>query len=415
MFGRLAQVAATMPRPIATLVLQSLAVSAVWAQTEPSLPGQTNATALNRVEVPGTRPVPAPLSLEETADTASSLGLSIRQLPVSVSVIDREEMDRRGLRTPLEATVTAVGVTGGALPGSNPRYSMRGFTDNNITLLRDGIRQNTMAQSSRPVDAFMLERIEVLKGPSSLMHGEGAVAGAINYVSRAPQYTPSTEILAAAGSYDSWRGGASTTAPFAGNTAAYRITGAVSDTGDGYIPRSGNKLASVGFGLAFRASSQLSGGLQFDGQREDTASWFGLPVIYDRAINTLNGQVRASGPANTATDVLVNARIDPQTRRFNYNLQDSFTDGKNTFTRLKLDWRASDAWTLRTQLYYATHWLDWRNSENYVWNPNTRLIQRDLFYIYRDNDLSGLRLQAQWDGALGSMKLRTVAGLDTSR
>ncbi len=50
--------------------------------------------------------------------------------------------------------------------------------------MRDGIRQNTASQSSRPLDSFLFERIEVLKGPASLLYGEGAVGGAINYVSK---------------------------------------------------------------------------------------------------------------------------------------------------------------------------------------------------------------------------------------
>jgi iron complex outermembrane recepter protein len=395
----------------ATTILIALS----WAFSPSSVAQTLTEIDLGRVEVPGKRPAPAPLSLDDAASTASHLGLPIRQLPASVSVIDRQEMERRGFRTPLEATVTAVGVTGGILPGSVPRYSMRGFSDNNITLLRDGIRQNTMAQSSRPVDAFVLDRIEVIKGPASLMHGEGAVGGAINYVSRAPEFLPSTELLAAAGSYDAWRIGATTTAPFANNAAAYRLTGALSDSGSGYIERSANRISSVALGLAFKPSADFSGSVQFDGQTEDIASWFGLPVIYDQAINTLTGQPRSSGPANPATDVLVNARIDPRTRRFNYNLQDSFTDGKNTFTRAQVNWRASAAFALRAQLYYVTHFLDWRNSENYVWNPNTALVQRDLFYIYRDDDLTGAKLQAQWDGKPGGLPLRVAAGVDTNR
>jgi iron complex outermembrane recepter protein len=381
------------------------------AQTAPLSPS----IDLGRVEVPGKRPAPAPLSLDDVAKTASHLDLPVRQLPMSVSVIDRQEIERRGFRTPLEAAVTAVGVTGGILPGSVPRYSMRGFSDNNITLLRDGIRQNTLAQSSRPVDTFVLDRIEVLKGPASLMHGEGAVAGAVNYVSRAPEFSPSTELLGAAGSYDAWRIGATTTAPFAGNTAAYRLTGAVSDSGSGYVDRSASRISALALGLAFKPSTTLSASVQFDGQVEDIASWFGLPVIYDRAINTLNGQPRTNGPANTATDVLVNARIEPQTRRSNYNLQDSYTDGKNTFTRAMVDWRANASFSLRAQLYYATHFLDWRNAENYVWNPNTSLVQRDLLYIYRDDDLTGAKTQMQWMSKLVGLPLHASFGVDTHR
>jgi iron complex outermembrane recepter protein len=383
----------------------------VYAQPQTETPQH-----VERVIVSSAREAPAPLSLDTASDTASTLGLPLRALPLSASIIDRDEMERRGARNVLEATTTAVGVTGGTLPGSNPRYSMRGFTDNNITLLRDGIRQNTMAQSSRPVDTFMLDRIEVLKGPSSMMHGEGAVAGAVNYVSRATSFTPTTEATVAGGSYDAWRLGATTSRPFAGGSAAFRLSAATSQTGSGYTPRSNNGIDSLAVALTWKPSRSLSINVAIDSQREDIDTWFGLPVIYDQAMNTLIDRVRTTGPANTATDRLVNARIEPSTRRFNYNLSDSYNVGKNTFTRAKLAWNVSPELIGRLTAYEALHFLDWRNSENYVWNPNTSLVQRDLFYIRRDDVLRGARGDLAWTPKFASERnMRVVVGFDLNR
>jgi iron complex outermembrane recepter protein len=401
-----------------TLTPVAITCAIAWAPT-PVVYAQTQRDApqrVDRVVVSSAREAPAPLSLDAPAETASTLGLPLRALPLSASIVDRDEMERLGARNTLEATTTSVGVTGGVLPGSNPRYTMRGFTDNNITLLRDGIRQNTMAQSSRPVDTFMLDRIEVLKGPSSMMHGEGAVAGAINYVSRAPSFVPITEATLAGGSYDAWRLGATTSRPFASGSAAFRLTAATSQTGAGYIPRSSSEINSAAASLTWKPNSQLTLDLAIDTQREDIDTWFGLPVIYDQAINTLNGRVRTTGPANTATDRLVNARIEPSTRRFNYNLSDSYNDGKNTFTRAKLAWRVSPEMSARLTAYEALHFLDWRNSENYVWNPNTSLVQRDLFYIRRDDVLRGARTDLVWTPKFAADRdFRVVVGFDANR
>jgi iron complex outermembrane recepter protein len=392
----------------------ALAAAAASAAVSTASHGQGVASerAPQSVTVTGTRAAAAPLSLDDAPTTASNLGLTLRQLPLSASVIDRDDIERRGARNALEATVTSVGVTGGLLPGSNPRYSMRGFSDNNITLLRDGIRQNTLAQSSRPVDTFVLDRIEVLKGPSSMMHGEGAVAGAVNYVSRAPSTTPATDLLASADNYRGARLGASTTGPLAQGEGAYRLTLATSRTGDGYTPRSDMRIDSLGAALSWRLNRELSASLAVDAQREDIDTWFGLPVVYDQAINTLTSLPRSTGPANTATDRLVNARIEPSTRRLNYNLADSYNQGRNRFTRLKLQWDASASTTWRATFYEAQHFLDWRNSENYVWNPNTRLVQRDLFYIRRDDTLRGLRTELLWAGSAGGQPLRLASGMD---
>ena len=40
--------------------------------------------------------------------------------------------------------------------------------------------------TGRPMDTANLEQVEILKGPASLMSGEGATGGAINYVTKAP-------------------------------------------------------------------------------------------------------------------------------------------------------------------------------------------------------------------------------------
>ena len=55
------------------------------------------------------------------------------------------------------------------------------------------------------------------------------------------------------------------------------------------------------------------------------------------------------------------------------------------------------------------------NSENYVWNPATRLVQRDLFFIYRNDQITGNRTELQSDTRFAaSTALRIVGGLDWS-
>ena len=346
------------------------------------------------------------------SSTASGLGLKIRELPVAVSVIDQKEMQERGLRTALEATVTAVGVTGGILPGSIPRYSLRGFTDNNITLLRDGLKQNSIAQSSRPVDTFMLERIEVLKGPSSMMHGEGAVGGAVNYISRKPEFTRSNEAYVSLGSFGNKRGGASFTGPV-NDVLAYQVTVGLIDD-EGSVDRARNQQKSLSLGMRANITPQFNSLLQYDSSAERLDSWFGLPVIYDAVIDVRTG-VRTVGVANTAFHSLVNPRIEPATRNFNYNLRDSYTEGKNEYLRWEASYKVNDALSVKNTAYLAKHYLNWRNSENYVWNPATRRVQRDLFHIFRNDTLTGDRLELNYKGALGSGTLLLNAGLDVNK
>ena len=181
-----------------------LLVSALSAQTTKPA-AKDDLVVLDRIDVIADKAKNFSLPLDAAPATGARLGLAVRDLPASVSVITQEMMQLRGLRTAVESVESAVGMTGGTNFGSIPTYSTRGFGGNNVTILRDGIRQNTASQSSRTVDSFLLDRVEVLKGPSSLMFGEGAVGGAINYVSKNPDRTRRGELLASVGPWSTYR------------------------------------------------------------------------------------------------------------------------------------------------------------------------------------------------------------------
>ncbi len=63
---------------------------------------------------------------------------------------------------------------------------MRGFTSGAVSLLYDGVRQTTSSLVSRNLDSWSFERIEVLKGPASVLYGEGALGGTVNLVPKTP-------------------------------------------------------------------------------------------------------------------------------------------------------------------------------------------------------------------------------------
>src|SRR5690606_24984262 len=127
-------------------------------------------------------------------------------------------------------------------------------------------------------------------------------------------------------------------------------------------------------------------------------SYYGTPVVYDAVIDQ-NG-VQSVRPATTSTDRLVNARIEPASRRRNYNIEDNFSEATNTFWRAIVDTRLSDSWTLRNETYAATQKLEWYNAERNVWNPATQLVDRggSVFLIWRDDLQIGNRLDLSWSG-----------------
>jgi len=71
-------------------------------------------------------------------------------------------------------------------PGSS-RPSIRGFEGDRVLVLQDGIRNGSVGSQSgdhgEPVDTLNLERLEVIKGPATLLYGSNAIGGVVNAVS----------------------------------------------------------------------------------------------------------------------------------------------------------------------------------------------------------------------------------------
>lgn len=348
------------------------------------------------------------LSLDDSVRTGSRLDLPARALPASVSVVPQAVIQLRGARTALEAIESAVGMTGGTAVGSIPNYATRGFSGSDVTIMRDGIRQNTASQSSRPLDSFLFDRIEVLKGPASLLYGEGAIGGAVNYVSKLPTPAFYGEANVSAGYWDSYRVGVGVGGPTGLDNLSYRADVSFNQSG-GYVDGSDSDYQGFAGSLLWEPTEKTRVILSGTYLDEDVQSYYGTPVIYDAVID-LDG-VQSVRKASTATDTLVNTRIADGTRDDNYNNRDNFARSENSFWRAIVETELAHHWSLRNETYLATQILDWRNTERSVWNPVTQLVDRSSFFlIYRNDVQVGNRLDLTSDGQLFGRNNQLVVG-----
>src|SRR5690606_25425334 len=144
-----------------------------------------------------------------TPPAASRLGLRDREVPATVEVIDRETIEQLGLRNLIELYRSAPGVTAGNIPGSPASVAMRGFGD--VGYLFDGVRAADPALISRNLDTWNFDRVEILKGPASVIQGTGSLGGTINLVPRQPSLTgPRYDTALSLGSHDTTRLGLGT-------------------------------------------------------------------------------------------------------------------------------------------------------------------------------------------------------------
>jgi iron complex outermembrane receptor protein len=357
------------------------------------------------------------LPLDATTATGTRLGLSLREVPASINVMTQEVIAARGLRTTVETVNSVVGVQGGLAVGSIPRYVIRGLFGNQVTILFDGVRMNTQSQSERPVDAFNLDRVEVLKGPSSVLFGEGAIGGSINYVSKNPSAQPRTDLLFAVGSWSTYRAGAGTGGPLgASGKLTYRADVSAASA-RGYVERNQTDLFSATVAVGWRATDTLN--LTFHGAyTEDVFEpYYGTPVIHDGVQNTLiPGSPIRQDVANPNFDRLINPRIAPASRRLNYNIADASADSVNIRLRLLAEATLAPGLRLRNTLYGLHHFLQSENFERYRWNSATSLVQRDFIWqAYRDDWMLGNRAELIADRPLGGRDNKFLAGLDVSR
>jgi len=126
--------------------------------------------------------VTGPIPLDQRSSTGSLLGMSVRETPASITVVDRLLMDAIGAEDTQSALRAVPGLTMHDSPGS-PGVVYRGFSSGSLAQLFNGINVQ-YAIAARPVDSWIYDRVEALGGPSSFLYGSGAVGGTINYITK---------------------------------------------------------------------------------------------------------------------------------------------------------------------------------------------------------------------------------------
>lgn len=203
-------------RPLSAALVAALgAPSALPARAEePAAPG---ATVLPEVQVRGQG---------ETNDYApgiTTIGKTptpIRDVPQSVTVINRAVMDAQSASTLKEALRNVPGITISAGEGGQigDNINIRGYSAR-TDLFLDGFRDR--GQYTR--DTFFLDAVEVLKGPSSMLFGRGSTGGVINQVSKQPSLRDGKEVSLGLGTQSYYRATADVNQKMS-DTSAFRVS-----------------------------------------------------------------------------------------------------------------------------------------------------------------------------------------------
>jgi hemoglobin/transferrin/lactoferrin receptor protein len=176
----------------------------------------------------------ADTALPEVSVTAKGYAADELETPVATLSVDRAELLRRNAHNVGDALRGKPGlaVAADSPQGANP--VIRGLKKESVVLLVDGIRFNS-AQPAGAIASFMsvglAERVEVVKGPSSVLYGTGALGGVINVRLPQARFEPGVQFDASA-SYDSASRGV-------------RGTGVVNASGGDHALMAGASLARI--------------------------------------------------------------------------------------------------------------------------------------------------------------------------
>ena len=123
--------------------------------------------------------------------------LPVRELPLTIdTVLGREIIDEQGDNDLVTALKNVPGVYAFTTYGVYEYYSFRGFLDS--VQLVDGVRNEGNRINTQLTN---IERIEVLKGPSSALYGGSALGATVNLIRKKPARRPAYDFSASAGSW----------------------------------------------------------------------------------------------------------------------------------------------------------------------------------------------------------------------
>lgn len=150
----------------------------------------------------------AEVELGQIVVTATKTEMEISEVPQSVSVITKEEIQRSPDRTIPEIIQRSAGVliTNYGPIGSLTTANIRGSEAGQALIMIDGRRINDYQNgqfdlSNLPLSKDEIERIEVLRGGASALYGADAMGGVINIITKSPAKEPDTRVAASFGRF----------------------------------------------------------------------------------------------------------------------------------------------------------------------------------------------------------------------
>ncbi|MCU6433561.1 TonB-dependent siderophore receptor [Undibacterium sp. Jales W-56] len=157
--------------------------------------------------------------------TATKVATQLRNVPQIVNVVPKVVMRDQNALSVQDVLQNVAGLSFSVGDGQRDQVAIRGFTAISDQFI-DGVRDDALYFR----DLSNIDRIEVLKGPGSVLYGRGSAGGLINRVSKKPNANPVAEVAATLGSEGQKRGEFDIGTASQDKQMQFRLTGALEDS-----------------------------------------------------------------------------------------------------------------------------------------------------------------------------------------
>lgn len=214
----------------------------------------------------------------ETATSATKIDAPLRDIPQTVNVVSQEALqDQRALSIQdVLKNVPGVGFSSG--DGQRDQVSIRGFTAIADQFV-DGLRDDALYFR----DLSNIERVEILKGPASVLYGRGSSGGLINRVRKVPGDTH-LSVVGNYGSFDDRRGEVDLGLASENGGIAGRLNGAI-ERADSYRDQQFLDRKAIAPSLLLKPAPNMSLLVQADYLDDNRVTDFGIPAFHGRPVD----------------------------------------------------------------------------------------------------------------------------------
>ena len=273
-----------------------------------------------------------------SSTTSTKTEAPLIEIPQSVSVITQDQMTAHNVQT-INETIQYTASVGTDTYGNEPRYdwiNIRGFDQSTYGLFRDNSRWQA-GQVSGQIDPYLIQEVDVVKGPSSVLYGQNTPGGLVNLVTKRPPAQTSNEVVLNYGSYKRFQAQADLGGPLdSSGQWKYRLTGLFrsSDTQVDFVPDDRWFVAPA---VTWSPSDATTWTLLADYQHDKTGWSQFLPSQGTLTANP-NGEIRRS---------LFTGEPD-----YDYFHRNQWSVGS------LFEHRFDDTWSVRNTLRYSRIWYD---------------------------------------------------------